>query len=128
MKFDNNDQLGYCEILKSIYYNLLNSLKLNSKISSNEKNGYCARKQFKKKKRNISEENILVQYPLYFIFLTWDSPLSPRDFCKSCSLIHAGINYTPKRTIDLFIIHYINIISRSIVVIDHEDNDDDNNI
>lgn len=28
---------GYSEILKSIYYNLLDSLKLNFKISSNEK-------------------------------------------------------------------------------------------
>lgn len=43
---------GYSEILKSIYYNLLDSLKLNFKISSNEKkNGYCAGKQFKKKKK-----------------------------------------------------------------------------
>lgn len=81
-----------------------------------------------KKRKEISPKKISSYNILYFIFLTWDSPLSPRDFCKSCSLIHAGINYTPKRTIDLFIIHYINIISRSIVVIDHEDSDDDNNI
>lgn len=53
----------------------------------------CARIQ---KRRNVSEENILVR----FTSLTLDNPLSPCDFCKSCSLIYAGINHTSKRRLD----------------------------
>lgn len=53
---------GYSEILKSIYYNLLDSLKLNFKISSNEKKKRMVTvlESNSKKKKNISEENILV--------------------------------------------------------------------
>lgn len=57
---------GYSEILKSIYYNLLDSLKLNFKISSNEKKKewlLCWKAIQKKKKiflKKISSYNILV--------------------------------------------------------------------
>lgn len=56
---------GYSEILKSIYYNLLDSLKLNFKISSNEKKKRMVTvlESNSKKKislKKISSYNILV--------------------------------------------------------------------